>query len=321
MTLSTDFLWSGRFDGDTAQHRRLFQIINQTDQADFTLIGFASDEGVRRNKGRLGASNGPNHIRSQMGSMPIHRPFSLNDIGNIICENDDLETAQNTLAEKIQETLNNKSLPIILGGGHEVAFGSFQGAFRYLLNQKDHAQNFKLGIINFDAHFDLREADQVTSGTPFLNAADLSKQHNIDFNYLCLGIAEHGNTKVLFDKANELGVTYLFDHELSSHQIHNALTRVQSFIDAMDYLYITVDLDGFPAYLAPGVSAPSAKGFSLETFDLLFDLIVQSQKVILLDIAECNPLFDIDNRTAKLAAYIVYQYIQRSLTSIPRNHP
>lgn len=316
MTLSTEFTWTGRFDGDSAPHRRLFQIINQTEQANFTLIGFASDEGVRRNKGRLGAQNGPNHIRSQMGSMPVHRDFSLNDAGNIICENEDLETAQNKLAETIKETLHNKSLPIILGGGHEVAFGSFQGAFRYLLDQKQLSPNFKLGIINFDAHFDLREADQVTSGTPFLNAADLSKQHNIDFNYLCLGIAEHGNTKVLFDKAHELNVTYLYDHELSTHHIHNALTRVQSFIDAMDYLYITVDLDSFPAYLAPGVSAPSAKGFSLEAFDLLFDLITQSKKVIVLDIAECNPEYDIDHRTAKLAAYIVYQYIQKSFIGL-----
>lgn len=316
MALTTDFTWSGRFDGDSTQHRRLFQIINKTAQADFTLIGFASDEGVRRNKGRLGAQNGPNHIRAQMGSMPVHRAFSLNDAGTITCEKGDLETAQDLLAHTIKETLSHQSLPIILGGGHEVAFGSFQGAFRYLFQKEVPAENIKLGIINFDAHFDLREADQVTSGTPFLNAADLSKQHNVEFNYLCLGIAEHGNTKVLFDKADELGVQYLYDHELSSSAIANAMPRVQNFIDAMDYIYITVDLDGFPAYLAPGVSSPSAKGFSLESFESLFNLIIQSQKVIVLDIAECNPEYDIDHRTAKLAAYIVYQYIQQSLIEL-----
>ena len=312
MTISTHYTWTGRFDGDSEQHRRLFQIINQQEHADFTLIGFASDEGVRRNKGRLGAQKGPDHIRAQMGSLPVHCSFSLNDMGNIVCSEDDLETAQDSLAEAIKETLDQKSLPIILGGGHEVAFGSFQGAFRYLQTKKEQMPNVQLGIINFDAHFDLREAEVVTSGTPFLNAANLLKQHNLDFNYLCLGIAEHGNTKVLFDKADELGVTYLYDHELSSHQIEHALPAVKAFIKNMDYLYITVDLDGFPGYLAPGVSAPSAKGFSLEAFDRLFDLIIQSNKIIVLDIAECNPEFDIDNRTAKLAAYIIYQYIQKS---------
>lgn len=55
---TTDFLWDGRFDGHEDAHKRFFQIVNQQPHADFTLLGFASDEGVRRNKGRLGAVNG-----------------------------------------------------------------------------------------------------------------------------------------------------------------------------------------------------------------------------------------------------------------------
>ena len=310
MMNNTPFKWEGRFDGDTAEHRRLFQIINQQDQADFTLLGFASDEGIRRNKGRLGAKNGPDHIRKQLANLPVHHPFSLNDAGNVTCDNEDLETAQKNLADKIHNSLNQKSLPIVLGGGHEIAFGSFQGVFNHLL---EHQENFQLGIINFDAHFDLRKADIVTSGTPFLNAANLSKAHNIDFNYLCLGIAEHGNTRVLFDTADALDVTYILDKELSSSKVHEALCHVQAFIDRMDYLYITVDLDVFPAYIAPGVSAPAAKGLSLEAFETLFETILASKKTILLDIAECNPQFDIDNRTAKLAAFIVYQYVNNNL--------
>ncbi len=306
----THFNWEGRFDGDAPEHRRLFQIINQQDVADFTLLGFASDEGVRRNQGRLGAKNGPDHIRKQLASMPVHRSFSLNDAGDIACDDADLETAQKNLAHNITQILAAKSLPIVLGGGHEIAFGSFQGAFNHLLTTKE---NFQLGIINFDAHFDLREADMVTSGTPFLNAANLSQAHNIDFNYLCLGIAEHGNTRVLFETAEKLGVTYLLDRELTSAKMPFALEKLQAFIDRVDYLYITVDLDVFPAYLAPGVSAPAAKGLAFETFEMLFETIIQSKKVILLDLAECNPQFDIDNRTAKLAALIVYQYINNHL--------
>lgn len=306
----THFNWEGRFDGDTPEHRRLFQIINQQAITDFTLLGFASDEGVRRNQGRLGAKNGPNHIRKQLASMPVHRSFTLNDAGDVVCDDGDLETAQKELAHKISQALTAKSLPIVLGGGHEIAFGSFQGVFNHLFATQE---NFQLGIINFDAHFDLRKAEIVTSGTPFLNAANLSQEHNIDFNYLCLGIAEHGNTRVLFDTAEKLGVTYLLDKELTPAKIPSALAKLQAFIDRVDYLYITVDLDVFPAYLAPGVSAPAAKGLSLETFEIFFETIIQSKKVILLDLAECNPQFDIDNRTAKLAALIVYQYINNHL--------
>lgn len=306
---NTHFKWDGRFDGHEEAHRRFFQIVNQQETADFTLIGFASDEGVRRNKGRLGAKNGPDHIRSQMTSLPVHRHFSLNDAGNIVCDDEDLESAQKKLAQKISQILHTKSLPIVLGGGHEVAFGSFQGAFNYLQESK---KIFQLGIINFDAHFDLREADITTSGTPFLNAAKLCKDNNVDFNYLCLGIAEHGNTRILFDTADSLNVTYIQDKELSASKIFSAADKLQAFVDRMDYLYITIDLDVFPAAIAPGVSAPAAKGISLETFELCFEKLIDSKKILLLDIAECNPIFDIDNRTAKLAAWIVYQYINNT---------
>ncbi|MEX6211678.1 hypothetical protein AB6G58_20165 [Providencia huaxiensis] len=48
------FQWQGRTDGETQEHLRIHQVINQHAPAKFALIGFASDEGVRRNKGRQG---------------------------------------------------------------------------------------------------------------------------------------------------------------------------------------------------------------------------------------------------------------------------
>ena len=35
------------------------------------------------------------------------------------------------------------------------------------------------------------------------------------FNYLCIGVANHANTKVLFDTADALNCSYLRDHEVN----------------------------------------------------------------------------------------------------------
>ncbi len=54
--------WNGRFDGDTEEHLRIFQIVTSHALADiqlntqmqnnsYQIIGFRCDEGVRRNKG------------------------------------------------------------------------------------------------------------------------------------------------------------------------------------------------------------------------------------------------------------------------------
>lgn len=313
--MSEEFHWSGRFDGDEAIHRRFFQVIAAETSVDqiptFGLIGFCCDEGVRRNKGRLGARNAPNLIRSQMASLPIHTPVTIQDMGNVVCENGELETAQQNLSKKITALLDQGTTPIVLGGGHETAFGSFQGIFQHVQNQH---KGESIGIINFDAHFDLRDAEVPTSGTPFLNSANLLKDNNQAFHYLCLGIAKHANTKVLFQTADTLKVTYIEDNALLYGSITDSFAQIKAFIDQVDHIYITIDLDVFSAHIAPGVSAPAVRGISITTFEQLFNQIIQSQKVRLLDIVECNPEFDIDNHTSKLAAYIAYQFIQQIIT-------
>ncbi|OAT48051.1 formimidoylglutamase [Providencia heimbachae] len=304
--MTQPFQWQGRTDGETQEHLRIHQVINKTSPAQFALIGFTSDEGVRRNKGRLGAKAGPNEIRRQLAGLPLHQPLAIRDAGNVSCDDGNLEAAQRRLSDEIVTILEANQKPIVLGGGHEVAFASFQGLFDFVEKQNT---NKTIGIINFDAHFDLREASEATSGTPFLQSAKLCKQHQRPFNYLCLGIAEHGNTKVLFDTADKLGCQYIRDKALTSSQLAQARVQIQQFIDQVDHLYVTIDLDVFSAAIAPGVSAPAPRGISTETFDELFGVIKSSGKITVFDIAECNPEFDIDNHTSKLAAYLIYQYL------------
>lgn len=307
--MSDHFTWSGRHDGDEIIHRRFFQNVTEIHQTptDFGLIGFCCDEGVRRNKGRTGANIAPNIIRGQLANYPIHQAFSIQDKGNVSCTDGDLEQAQKNLGQAVCELLDQNTTPIVLGGGHETAFGSFQGIFQHVMNNNPQ-QN--IGIINFDAHFDLRNADVPTSGTPFLNSANLLKENGKDFNYLCLGIAKHGNTKVLFDTAKALNAQFIEDKDLIRGDAENTSKIIQDFINKVDVIYITIDLDVFSSYIAPGVSAPAVRGISLNIFEELFTQIVDSGKVKLLDIVEYNPEFDQDNRTSKLAAFIVYQFIQ-----------
>lgn len=54
-------LWTGRFDGDDPLYQRIFQRVSleknydAISTNDFALHGFAVDEGVKRNKGNIGA--------------------------------------------------------------------------------------------------------------------------------------------------------------------------------------------------------------------------------------------------------------------------
>ena len=113
---------------------------------------------------------------------------------------------------------------------------------------------------------------------------------------------------------------YRHDHELAAHLLVKRIEELRYFISKVDYLYLTIDLDVFSAATAPGVSAPAARGISYECIEQLLQPIFQAKnsagkrKLLLADIAEYNPDFDIDNQTAKLAARLAWDISHAMLT-------
>lgn len=117
-------IWNGRIDDETNRAAfRLHQVIQQLPLKESAtsptcaLIGFSSDEGVRRNNGRTGAAAGPDSLRSELAKLPWRQPEShqLIDLGTIVCIDDQLEQAQRELGQTVQEILARHMKPIILG--------------------------------------------------------------------------------------------------------------------------------------------------------------------------------------------------------------
>ncbi|MEO6920634.1 MAG: formimidoylglutamase [Collimonas sp.] len=304
-------LWTGRQDIDGAgDTRRLHQVVSpfdETSRGGAALIGFACDEGVRRNYGRVGAAHGPDAIRRMLAALPAHGIEHVFDAGNLTCDDEQLEQAQQRLAGKVQQVLAQHAFPLTLGGGHEVAYGTFLGIIQHL-GQALHSGH--LLIINFDAHFDLRESELASSGTPFKQMADWCHQAGIEFHYLCYGISRLGNTPALFARAEDLGVQFKLDSDLVFTDIVDLGRELLDQLAAATYVYLTIDLDVLPAEKAPGVSAPAAYGVPLEKIEYLTQLAKNSGKLIAADIAECNPNYDRDNLTAKVAARLAHTLLQ-----------
>jgi len=267
------------------------------------LLGYSCDEGVNRNQGRIGAVEGPNAIRKQLAKMPNHlkESTSLFDLGTILCSDENMEAAQESVSEKVTELLKNNFFPILMGGGHDIAYGHYNGIKKYLDKSKS------IGIINFDAHFDLRNNENGNnSGTPFYQIAEDCEADGLAFNYLCLGIRKDANDKKLFETAEEFGVDYIENSRFIMAYAEDVVRKMLDFMRKVDCIYVTIDLDGFSSAYAPGVSAPSPMGFSPQIVTECLELIIKSEKLISLDIAEMNPKYDIDNQTAKLAASLVH---------------
>lgn len=300
-------VWQGgRVDAaEGATGRRWHQIMRplvaNTAGGSVVLVGFACDAGVARNQARVGAVEGPGAIRKALRNMPVHECELLADGGDVVCADDELEGAQSEFAAAIAERLGHGHFPIGLGGGHEIALASFSGLATHVEKLRGVP---RIGIVNFDAHFDLRRADRGNSGTPFLQIAQQCEARGWSFRYACLGISKFSNTKALFERAQELGVLWLADEVLTLLGLESADEALTEFISAVDHVYLTFCLDVLPAAVAPGVSGPAARGVGLDVLEPLIDNVIASGKLRLADIAEMNPRFDIDGRTAAVAACI-----------------
>lgn len=297
------FDWTGRLDLEepgltTRWHQRVQPFTDQARDG-VALLGFAVDEGVRRNGGRPGAAAGPGALRAALANLPILGEPALWDAGDVGCADGQLEAAQDALAQRVAAMLNQGCRPLVLGGGHEMAWGTFQGIVRARPDLKN------ILVVNFDAHFDLRQAAQANSGTPFRQISDWCRAHGRPFNYHVLGISRYANTQALFDRADALDVRHVLDENLQTETgVAAARDDLLVALQRCEAVYLTVCLDVLPGFQAPGVSAPAVLGVPLASVLALLHTVLASGKVLASDIAELNPGSDRDALTAKTAARI-----------------
>lgn len=275
----------------------------------FAFIGFCSEQGVKRNKGRVGTAVAPDFIRTQMSNLPctFSQEVKFYDAGNILCDEISMEEGQRILGVAVEKILALHLFPIVLGGGHETTFGHFLGQ---MADMKKAEEPLRMGITNFDAHFDLRPYDNgPSSGSMFRQIGDIYKKEQEEFHYLPLGIQEHSNTVSLFKYAKETGADYILAREIQDANYAVILEKIDTFLSKCDSVYITICSDVFSAAFAPGVSATQALGLDPEVVLPILKHILRTRKVRGFDICEISPRFDLDNTTAKLGAVLIFAVI------------
>ncbi|WP_313082036.1 formimidoylglutamase [Atlantibacter sp.] len=304
-------LWQGRNDLAEADNAlRVFQTIQHRtafvpDADGIALLGFACDEGVKRNHGRPGAQKGPDALRSALANMASHRGHDrMVDLGNIHAQPDALEAAQDALSDAVKQCQQAGMRTLVFGGGHETAFGHGRGVL-------DAWPDARIAIINIDAHLDLRRAAQATSGTPFRQLALHCEQQGREFNYTCIGVNPAANTEALLDEAARLNVNIIWDTDCQRPEQTAAATQITALLAWADKIYLTIDLDALPGWQMPAVSAPAGLGIPLDTLLTRLEPLCRSPKLQAVDLVEFNPEFDHDSLGAKVAARLAWQIVHQ----------
>jgi formiminoglutamase len=281
----------------------LGQDVPTLEAAQVMLVGFPTDEGVRRNGGRPGAAQAPDAIRQSLYKLTPdperHEAFGslvrhTADLGNLVTS-ENLEADQESLGRVLMPHLARGAVCIILGGGHETAFGHFLG---YALRQRP------VAIINWDAHADVRPLNegQAHSGSPFRQA--LEHASRCCRRYTVAGLNPHSVAKAHLEFITKHGGEYRFNYQLDSTVVEGIYATLAT--DAMT----TFDMDGMDQAFAPGVSAPAAIGLPVALWLHAAYLAGKCRWVHSCDVTEMNPTLDSDGRTARLAALTVWKFMQ-----------
>lgn len=275
------------------------------------IWGCPDDEGVRLNLGRVGAKAGPDGIRKYFYRMTPPMDFqwekylAVYDIGNLVPAGNILET-QNRCNQLVAKWHSSLGTLICLGGGHDFAAPNFLGFA---------ANRHSVGLLNVDPHLDVRELDNGPhSGTPFrqiLESGDLHPSHFIQF-----GTRTNRNSRVHYEYCVQKGVKIVPFNLLRDPgaDFSDALERLSKRVDTVA---VTFDLDCCRD--TEGTSAAPVVGFSTRDLYEMARIAGEKVNVKYFELAEVAPTLEKSERSARIAAEILYAFLLSRACSLAKN--
>ena len=271
-------------------------------KAKIVLLGCPQDEGVRRNGGRIGASGAPAAIRACLYRLVATADSGLFDLGDTAIQGS-LEETHQVHREVVQQVLADGKKLVVLGGGNDISYpdcgavSAFAGAARVL-------------AFNVDAHLDVRQHPVRHSGTPYrmlleeglLNPASF---HEIAYQPFAVAAAH-------LDYLRAIGAGAIGMPEVRQKGIVSVIESILHASEAAS-IFWGIDMDSVCAADAPGVSAPNALGLSAAELCDVATLAGGDPRTRIFEITEVNPNYDVDQRTARLAAVAVHHFVRMCL--------
>jgi formiminoglutamase len=273
------------------------------------LIGFPQDEGVRRNGGRPGGAEAPRAVRHWLyrltpwdavsgADLTRRRALDLGDVRTV----GGLEASQEALGEVVAAVLAAGGVPVVLGGGHETAYGHYLAYAR---------AGWAVGIVNLDAHLDVRPyaAGQGHSGSPFRQALERPTDPLPGQLYCCLGAQPFSVSGEHLDYVSEGGGTVRWRDQVAGRLAEELERQCRRMAGQGCPVYLTVDADVVRTADVPGVSAPNPLGLDGAEVAACCRAAGATPGLTSFEIVEINPQLDRDGQSARWAALAVWNFL------------
>ena len=197
------------------------------------------------------------------------------------------EALVNAVFNKTSHLLQDKKLPVIVGGNHTVSIGAVKA---FSKNYPD------LSVLQLDAHSDLR---QEYEGSPFNHACTMARAREL------APLVQVGIRSVSAEELPFIDRERIF----YAHELYYDKMLYQKAVDKLtENVYVTIDLDVFDPSVMPSTGTPEPGG--PDYFELMHFLrdVARKRNIVGFDVVELCP--STTNKSPDfMAAKIIYQLL------------
>ena len=263
------------------------------EEANIVIFGAPFDSTTSFRPGTRFASKA---IRGESFGLETYSPYQDKDLTEIaVFDSGDLELcfgdSEKALAgieERADIILNDKKIPLMIGGEHLVSLGAVRAAYKKYPD---------LHLIQFDAHTDLRE-DYL--GAKLSHASVIRRCHDFlgDGRIHQFGI--RSGEKVEFEWAKE----HTNLHKFNLSKLESSLGHIKG-----SKVYFTIDLDVLDPSVFPGTGTPEAGGISFLELLEGIGLVAEYTDIIACDVNELSPIYDQSGASTATACKVIRELL------------
>lgn len=256
-----------------------------------------------------------------LGDMRLERPQTLPEVDEKLKYVREISNACEQLAVEVEEILKVGQLPLIVGGDHSIAIGSFAGAASYYKKQ-----NETLGLIWFDAHADMNTPESTPSGNihgmplatlfghgapELTNVAGFAPKLD---PRLCAHVGARDIDPGEREMIKKLGVRFFTMREIDERGMKDVMDEAIKIASGGTAGYaVTFDVDVLDPGDAPGSGTLVRGGLTYREAHLGMEKIAEAGGMRLLEVVEINTALDVNNKTAELGVELILSALGKTI--------
>ncbi|HKG46869.1 MAG TPA: arginase [Pyrinomonadaceae bacterium] len=256
-----------------------------------------------------------------LGDVRLERPRSLPEVDENLKYVREISSTCEQLATDVEEILKGGQLPLIIGGDHSIAIGSFAGAVSHYKKQDQ-----TLGLIWFDAHADMNTPESTPSGNihgmPLATLLGYGAPELTNIGGFtpkldprcCAHVGARDIDPGERELIKKLGLRFFTMREIDERGMKDCMDDAIKIASRGSAGYaVTFDVDVLDPGDAPGSGTLVRGGLTYREAHLAMEKIAEAGGMRLLEIVEINTALDVNNKTAELGVELILSALGKTI--------